>query len=483
MRGINLVRMGIAMWLGATGTWGQTCTILAPLNCGTTGVYAGPPTLQSFVGGLSTALPLARGSVAGLPQPRIAYSAQIIPASTTFMVYDPRTCPVSGTCQYDNPVVIDHFIDSLLAARPGGAGLTSVDLNLWVSPLFESSQYAALCGTYGACYTPTTSNQSWYAHGLSTYDAVFEHMASTWPQVKIRLSPMFSGDAITSCGIAQGVGNFTELQLEQCAAPLWAAMAARWHVDDLTVTHEPCGVFAVVLNTSPSCVTSVADMDTFIQHTAAAVRAASQNPSIRIGAGALLSDASGTCPGSQNYWCDWYTNLMPANVLDFGGIDMYPVTSIPTSSYNSTLALYTTMAQLAQSAGKAVVVNEASAMRWSNTSGAGGEPNTYWGCGSGEWLADGTFMAWARAVPGAWAPANGVSIYSIYPIEPLLMTTADPNNNHCVAGDGYEVLLSNALAGGPMLSPLGMSYGAMAAGWNTSLQGNARLTGRAHLGH
>jgi hypothetical protein len=92
-------------------------------------------------------------------------------------------------------------------------------------------------------------------------------------------------------------------------------------------------------------------------------------------------------------------------------------------------------------------------------------------------------MAWARAVPGAWAPANGVSVYSIYPIEPLLMTTADPNNNHCVAGDGYEVLLSNALAGGPMLSPLGMSYGAMAAGWNTSLQGNARLTGRAHLGH
>lgn len=476
------MRKTIAGLVCAIGLYGQTCTILTPANCGTTEVYAGPPTLQSFVTGLSAALPTALWNVAALPQPRILYSAQIIPASATFMTYDPYSCPNSGTCHFNNPTVIDNFIDSLLAAPPNGAGLKSIDINLWVSPLFQSTQYAANCATYGACYTAPSFYADWFTRGLASYDAVFAHIASSWPGVKVRLAPMFSGDTTITCGIAQGVGNFTELQLEQCAAPLWAAMAARWHVDDMTVTHEPCGVFSLVLGTSPSCATSVADMDTFIQHTAASVRATSQNSAIRIGAGALIGDAGGACPSSRNFWCDWYTNLMPANVLDFGGIDMYPGSSVPAANYNDTLAIYATMAQHVTSAGKAVVANEASAMRWSNPSGPGGEPNTYWGCAASEWMTDGTFMAWARAVPGAWAPANGLRIYSIFPIEPLLMTTTDTANNHCVAGDGYEVALSNALANGTSLSPLGALYGAMAAGWNTSLQGSAHLTGSARLG-
>jgi len=476
------MRKTIAGLFCAIGLYGQTCTILAPTNCGITGVYAGPPTLQSYVTGLSTALPAAEWNVARLPQPRILFSAQIIPASSTFIASDPFSCPYSGTCNFNNPTVIDNFIDSLLTAPPNGAGLKSIDINLWVSPLFQSAQYTANCAGYGACYTVPSYYQVWYSHGLATYDAVFAHIASSWPGVKVRLSPMFSGDTMVTCGIAQGVGNFTELQLEQCAAPLWAAMVARWHVDDMTVSHEPCGVFALVLGTTPACVTSVTDMDTFIQHTAAAVRATSQNPAIRVGAGALITDASGPCPSSQNFWCDWYTNLMPANVLDFGGIDMYPDTSLPAANYNNTLAAYATMAQHVTSVGKTVVANEASAMRWSNPSGPGGEPNTYWGCAASEWMTDGTFMAWARAVPGSWAPAHGLQIYSIFPIEPLLMTTTDTSNNHCVAGNAYEVLLSNALAAGPVLSPLGTLYGAMAAGWNASLQGTARLTGNAHLG-
>lgn len=483
MRAREAFQKGIVAVFSAIGLWGQTCTILTPANCGTTGVFAGPPTLQAFVAGLSTALPTVRWNVAALPQPRIAYSAQIVPASQTFMTYDPHSCPVSGTCLFNNPTVINNWIDSLVALPPKGAGLKSIDLNLWVSPLFQSSQYTAVCASDGVCYTPTPSNQAWFTRGLSTYDAVFSHIASAWPNVKVRLAPMFSGDAMSTCGIAPGTGNFTELQLEQCAAPLWGAMVARWHVDDMTVTHEPCGVFALVLGTMPNCVGSVAEMDTFIVHTAAAVRAASQNPSIRIGAGALISEAGGSCPSNQNFWCDWYTNLMPANILDFGGIDMYPITSVPPANYNNTLATYAAMAQQVKAAGKVVVANEASPMRWSNTSGSGGESNTYWGCAMSEWMTDGIFMAWARAVPGAWAPANGLPIYSIFPIEPLLLTTSDLMNNHCVAGDEYEALLSNTLAGATALSPLGTLYGAMAAGWNVSLQGNAHLGGRARLGN
>ena len=88
-------------------------------------------------------------------------------------------------------------------------------------------------------------------------------------------------------------------------------------------------------------------------------------------------------------------------------------------------------------------------------------------------MTDGTFMAWARAVPGAWAPANGLQLYSIYPIEPLLMTTTDPDNNHCAAAGGYEVLLSDALQSGHCaFAAWARLYGAMAAGWTRSLQGD-----------
>jgi len=477
-------RAGILL-LVALPCLGQTCTILEPSNCPTTGVFAGPPTLEDFVTGLSTSLPTARWNVAAAAQPRILYSGQVVPASQTFMINDPHTCPTSGTCQYNNPTVIENFIASLLMPPPQGAGLKSLDFNVWISPLFASQQYVSVCATYGACMTPTSSNASWFARGLSTYDAVFAYVAANWPGVRIRLAPMFSGDATNTCNIQQNA--FTELQVEQCAVPLWAAMVARWHVDDMTVSHEPCGVFQLELGTETGdpngCVMTVADMGTFIRHAATAVRAMSQNPNVRVGAGGLISDASGECPGPANFWCDWYTNLMPANVLDFAGIDLYPATSVPAANYNSTLSLYQAMAQDVLSAGKSVVANESSAMRWSDPSGPGGEENTYWGCAASEWMTDGTFMAWARAIPGAWAPANGLTIHSVMLIEPLLMTTTDPNNNHCVAGTGFEVLLSNALMNSPVLSPMGSLYGVMAEGWNTSLQGKAHLTGRAHLGH
>ena len=142
-------------------------------------------------------------------------------------------------------------------------------------------------------------------------------------------------------------GPFTELQVEQCAAPLWAAMAARWHVDDMTVATSLAAYFMWSWSTTgdTNWCSDVADMDTFIQHTAAAVRASSQNARVRIGAGGLISDAAGACPSARISGATGYTNLMPAGVLDFAGIDMYPVTSVPAANYNNTLATYAAMAQ------------------------------------------------------------------------------------------------------------------------------------------
>jgi hypothetical protein len=476
-------KTAIALLICTAGLRAQTCTILDPLNCGTTGVYAGPPTLESFVAGLSTAFPTALANAAGLPQPRVIYSREIVPASQSFMIYDPRTCPASGTCLYNNPTVIDNWIDSLVDAPPNGVGLTSVDLNLWVGPLFQSSQYLAsglnYCGTYGACYS-FGANATWYSNGLSTYDQVFAHLANK-AGIKIRIAPMISGDVLIACGIQQN--SFTELQVEQCLVPLLAAMVKRWHVDDDTVIHEPCGVLAEVLGTTPNCAMSVSDLDTFIQHAAAAVRVTSQNSAIRIGAGALNSDATGTCPGSLNFWCDWYTNLMPAGVLDFGGIDLYPNVAVPVANYNDTLASYAAMAAHVVAIGRPVTMNEASGMRWENPAGAGGEANTYWGCGASEWYTDGTMQAWSRAIPGVWAAANGISIVSVFPTEDLMLLSTDTASNHCATGDGFEANLSAALADGPLVSFAGQEYAVLAAGWNTSLQGHARLTGRGNLGH
>jgi hypothetical protein len=484
----EIVRIGMVGLFCALESCAQTCTILAPSNCGTAGVYTGPPTIQSFVTGVSTSLPGVLAGSARSPQPRLVYSGEIVAASQSFMASDPHSCPASGTCLFNNPTVIDNWIDSLVNAPPNGVGLASVDLNLWVSPLLQSVQYNPsgvvpgglnYCGAYGVCYG-SGSDSGWYLRGLGTYDQVFAHLAAK-AGVKVRAAPMLSSDTLATCGISTGTGNFTELQVEQCAIPLWAAMAQRWHIDDFTVIHEPCGVFAEVMDTGPNCALSVPDLDTFIQHAAAAVRAASQNPNIRIGAGALISETGGPCPGSQNYWCDWYTNL--SNVLDFFGLDIYPSTADPSSVYDAHLASYPPIIAPVLALGKPVVANESSGFRWAPLEAGEGEAGTYWGCGASEWHTDGTQQAWSRAVPGAWAPANGVSLWSIFPTEDLMLLSTDPNNTHCLIGDGFEANLSAALSNGTLLSPAGSEYAVVAAGWNTSLQGNAHLTGNAHLGH
>ena len=476
----------------------QVCTILTPDNCGTTGAYAGPPTLQTFVAGLSTALPAALAAVAARPQPKTIYSGQVVAASQTFMTYDPHSCPKPGypTCKYNNPTIINNWIDSLVTPPPYGAGLSSLDINIWPSPLFMSAQYLAsglnYCGKYGACYTPTASNQTWFSLGLTTYDAMFAHLAAAWPGVKVRIAPMISGDAMTTCGIAQG--SYTEAQVQACLSPLWAAAAKRWKINDFTVWHENCGVAYLTLQAETGntngCAMSIGDEDTMIKALAAAVRATSQNASIRIGAGAIITDGAGACPkgpatgypaASTNSWCDWYTNLMPSNVLDFGGVDAYPVSSIPSANYNNTLATFATMASHVTSIGKAMVANESSAMRWEAPSSTG-EGATYLGCMSPEWRVDGTFMAWAGAVPGAWASANRFSVFSLFPTETLLYES-QTSSTHCTNSDPAEWALVAALATGKSISLLGKLYGAVAAGWNTSLQGQSHLSGNAHLGH
>jgi hypothetical protein len=463
----------------------QVCTIIAPGNCPTIGTpQAGPPTLQSFVSGAAAALAASSATVAGMPQPRMISSGQVAPASTTFMTFDPMTCPNSGTCNFNNVSVIEKYIDSLTQRPPSGVGMTSLDINIWLGPMFAASQYASACAAYGACFTPLPNNASWYARSLATYDAMFAYAAAK--HVLIRIAPAPSGDVLNTCGITTGSGNFTETQLENCLKPLYVVLVERYHIDYDTVIHEPCGVLEMVMGTVPGCALSVSDADTFIRSTAAAIRATSQYSAIKIGAGAVLTDAGGfpySCANAGNYWCDWMA-LLNSGVLDFGGLDVYPDTGIPSSSYfTGTLAKTGTLAAQVP-AGKELWANESSALRWSSVQSSVGEAGTYWGCGYAAWLTNGVFAAWAESVPGAWAPAHGFRGWSLFPTESLMYVSSDPSNTHCsstsLPADTYD---QTAMTFAGQSSPEGSAFGVVAKGWSAAMEGNAHITGRAHLGH
>ncbi|HVN04142.1 MAG TPA: hypothetical protein VMT86_06975 [Bryobacteraceae bacterium] len=476
------------LWALAYGVAaGQTCNVQNPTNCANTGLAAGPPTLQSFVAGAALSLPAARTAATAQSQPHMLLSAQVVPASQSYMTNDPKTCPSSGTCLYNNSAVMQGYINSLANARPSGVGLTSVDVNMWMGPLFESTQYLAAgsndCGTYGQCYTPGATNAGWYTRSLGTYDTLFSY-AHTAKHLRVRVAPTPTADVLSACGIATGYGNFTVAQMEACLIPLYAAAASRYWIDDFTVVHEVCGVWELMLNTAPYCALSVADADTFVRTASAAIRAASANPNIQIGAGAIIPDAGGSpysCTNSGNYWCDWTTVLMPANVLDFAGLDVYPDSSLPASQYYSkTLPQYATMAAQVPS-NKLLWANESSPLRWTPLAAGVGESGTYWGCGYLEWLTDGTFSSWVSGVVGAWGPANHFYGWSIFPSEPLIYLSSDPNNTHCMAGsDGYDPLVMSNLGN---VSAEGLMYAAIASGHSAALEGNAHITGRARLGH
>ena len=483
----KLIGCAAAVFIVLGSAAAQTCNFQNPTNCATTGAAAGPPTLESFVAGAAVSLPAARMGATAQSQPHMLLSGQVVPASQSYMTYDPKTCPNSGTCLYNNSAVVQGYVNSLANAMPLGVGLTSVDVNIWLGPLFESSQYltsgANDCGTYGQCYTPGTTNAAWYTHSLATYDTLFSYAHAT-KHMRVRVSPTPTADVLSACGIATGYGNFTVAQLEACLIPLYTAAVSRYWVDDFTVIHEPCGVWELMLNTSPNCALSVSDADAFVRAASTAIRAASLNTGIQIGAGAVLPDAGGfpySCANSGNYWCDWTTALMPANVLDFAGLDVYPDSSQPSSQYYSrTLPEYATLAAQVPSI-KRLWANESSPLRWTPLAAGVGESGTYWGCGAGEWLADGTDSIWFSGVMGAWAPANRFYGWSLFQTEPLIYVSTDPNNTHCAAGtDGYDPLVMS-MAG--QVSAEGRMYGAIALGRSAALEGNAHITGRAHLGH
>lgn len=487
MRSYN--KIPILLGLLSAPLSGQICTqanvIATPSICPNTGFEAGPPTLRAFVTGAATMFPSVSAIAAPQPQPQIVHSANIVAGNDTFISSDPRTCPNTGTCIYNNPAVLEAYADSMLKPlcknlgdTNCGLGLKSLDMNMWYGPIFESSQYAAVCASLGTCFTPTGSLVGWYQHTLTnTYDAFFSYVNTNYPGTLIRLAPMPTGDVVLLCGITEGAP--TEAQIQNCLEPAAAAIVARWHVDYLTPVHEPCGQLSLVLGTS-GCAITVSDWNTLMEAMIPAARANSQNAGIKLGPGLTVEEDGGlpyTCPSAGNYICACYHST--GNVADYCGMDVYPQDGNSAGYYTGQLSRNQTQisaitAATCQSGGPCEAWwNEFSFLRWGPTSGAG-EGGTYWGCGYVEWLQDGTNSNYIQVVNQKWSPTTGLTGQSIYPSASFMFITTDAANTHCDGTDGYLPL---AMAHAGQVTQTGLEYGRMAAGQAATVQGAAKIQG------
>lgn len=447
------------------------CTLVNLSACPTSGgppSYAGPPTYQTFLTGIASSMASALSYSAGLPQPRTILSAQLVPASVSFITSDPHTCPTSGTCVYDNTAVILGYDVSLQAASPSGSGLKSIDLNIWMGPIMESSQYTSLCASTGTCFTPSGSIATWYTANLTLYDSLISQIQTTYSGSKLRLHPMFSGDVVTVCGIT--FGSPTLSQLENCTGPVEAALAKRYHVDEMTLMHEPCGVMSLVLGTSPSCALSVSDYDALVTYLAGVVRPNSTYGSIKLGSGNLTS-------GESSYVTGCYTVLNAVN--DYCAQDIYPTsnTSVYYSGILSGVATTAAAVHAAtfQSGGPGEYdADESAFFRWEPSGGS--EATSYAGCGWVGFLSDGQTERWFQDVPGTFGRAIRAATWSLFDSEPLIFVTSDSANSRCSNGaDGYLPNVMTAAASS-LISQHGLAYGRVALGWQTSMQGTAKMS-------
>lgn len=444
----------------------QLCTLVNQTNCATTGTAAGPPTLKAFVTASAGMFPQILNFAAPLPQPKTILSAEVVNASDTFITSDPRTCPASGSCVYNNLAVGEGYVDSLLKPYPNGAGLKSLDLNVWLGPIMESTQYASLCGTTGTCYTPTGSAVAWYSGSLTGfYDPLIAYIRTTYPGTLIRFAPMYTPDVTTLTGITPHAPTLSEV--EQSLGPLEAAMVARWHIDYMTPLHEPCGVLALQFGTSPSCALSVSDWDSLMQYMTPIIRANSTYAGIKVGPGMLVQEGSyiTACAGTLNA------------IVDYCGMDIYPAIGNPGAYFSGVLTTAageatTIEAATCQSGSPCEVwANESSMLRWGPTSGSG-EGATYWGCGYVEWGHDGTQLGWVQTVPGKWAPANAFKGFSVFDNEMFFYQSNDPNNTHCDGSDNY---MPTAMQNVGAITQIGLAYN-LAQGQEASVQGTAKVT-------
>jgi hypothetical protein len=167
-------------------------------------------------------------------------------------------------------------------------------------------------------------------------------------------------------------------------------------------------------------------------------------------------------------------------MVDFLGMDVFAGSWNVTLYLSGTLTMAAGYAAQAKAVGTTVRIDATSRPNWvPNTAPSAGEAYAYEGNG------DITFAAaadsgWIDALV-VWAGATGIASLDTYDSPTTIWYTSDTSND-CLtcSGSNFAKVLLNNLGG---ITPTGQAYARLAAGWAASLQGRARLTGRARIGN
>ena len=489
----RLLLIGI---LAAGGLHGQ-CTLWNQASCGS--VYTlnggvlppGAPTVASFLANAWANFQSVSASVAHLPQPKMTLAAQNWPCAGEVL---------SGAVSSFGPQCKPFAI--LLQ----NAGITTQDYFVWQAAMASSAEYQALgvtgqfnipgdcVGNTGAPYlaygqTPGTGSGV-HCWALYYYDQTFAYMHNNALVLRTGTSTMT--DFVLACGLTPGgtlaSPNFTEAQYESCVLPLQKAEVTRWtHITAMQVFQEPTAGMAAE---QPF---SVSDVSTFIQHASAALKAI--NSSIQIGA----SGTGLSYPTSFDnaYWADWTNqsgNTFPA--LDFFVIDLFSGscalgvgnTQFPGQLYyaaelanvagpfNPSSGQYGYIRQ-AKATGKPVRVGQMDAPMWCPMNGPAGQGNAILGSDDVIWDSSGLFNAWLAAVV-PWGSAMGLDSMSIFGSLPLFYWSSNQSDDNPFTQSGGKAMQNLTSA-----TDSSAAYRMLAKGSAESLQGYARLSGNARLGH
>ncbi len=408
------------------------------------------PTLTQYKTGLASALASIRAQTAGLPQPKILLSGQHMLGVANWVDSGQSSCTPNVSCVWNNARVLNGYTDALVSA-----GVSAIDINMDVTPLSAASQYK------GKLKSDCPSG--WDCQTLAVYDQMIAHALAAG--VKVRLAPTPTPVQVTACGLTS---SSTELDVENCFKPLYVAAAARWPgIDSLTLLHE---IGAGIWSSSLPNTMSVADVRTFIINCSAAVKA--QQPGIKIGAATDTMFPAGENP----YYNDWIANA--ASSLDFFGVDLYPSTWDVTQYPSTALTLAASQAAAAKRIGKEVRINEANRPPWVPQNAQPTGSNAILGNDDMEWFNDGSDMEWLDTML-PWAAANGFSSFSVYATSTFIWYTSDQSMDNSQSPAFMTHLLQHLSE----TTSTGMAYKRFGQWWAASLQANARITGRAVLGH
>jgi hypothetical protein len=462
--------------------WAQ-CNMTNQAGCG--GVYTLPgtpsPSLGTFLAEENASYQAIAASIAGMPQPKMVMSGQITPASGSYL-------PM-GVASY-GPAIPTYM--HMMATY---AGVTTQDAFVHTASLAASSQYAPGSGditvpTDCAGGVHLTLNQAVPPGSgplctmLGYYDQMYQYAANNGITMRGGF-PGVDASQVTACGLT--AGSITESQFEHCFLPLTKAEFARWGaaITRYQVVIEPVGALASVQ------LFGVSDVALIIQDFSTAIKAIS--PTTKIGATATgLSFPITAAPNTDIcYWQDWaaVTQLNSAcassatntyQYLDYLGIDIFGG-SCDQSANNYATELSWFQAHFLTHAANIhnfpIYVGQSDPPRWCPSTGKATEGNAYLGAGDVVWQTSGLRNAWQSAFT-SWASAVGIQSISLFCTVPWFNYTANQSNDNCSMGSWSKNAMSS-------LAPTDAAskYLTLGKWWTESLQGNARLTGRAHAGH